>query len=176
VTRTPPPAPGAARGDRAPILDDGRRATLEAWRAAGQRVVFTNGVFDLLHRGHVEYLAEARALGDRLVVGVNSDASARRLGKGADRPLVGEDDRAGVLAALACVDMVAVFDEDTPERLIEEVRPAVLAKGGDWPVDRIAGGDFVASYGGRVVSIPLHGGFSTTALIERIRAGRPGAM
>lgn len=172
MTRTPPPG----RGDRAPVLDAGRGATLEAWRAAGQRVVFTNGVFDLLHRGHVEYLAEARRLGDRLVVGVNSDASARRLGKGAGRPLVGEDDRVAVLAALACVDMVVVFDEDTPERLIEEVRPAVLAKGGDWPLDRIAGRAFVESSGGRVVSIPLREGFSTTALIERIRAGRPGAM
>lgn len=174
MTRTPPPGP--ARGDRAPILDDGQRATLDAWRAAGQRIVFTNGVFDLLHRGHVEYLAEARRLGDRLVVGVNSDASAKRLGKGGDRPLVSEDDRVAVLAALACVDMVVVFDEDTPGRLIEEVRPAVLAKGGDWPVEQIVGRAFVESSGGRVVSIPLREGFSTTALIERIRAGRPGAM
>jgi rfaE bifunctional protein nucleotidyltransferase chain/domain len=135
-------------------------------------VVFTNGVFDLLHRGHVEYLAEARALGERLIVGVNSDASARGLGKGPDRPWVAAADRAAVVAALACVDMVALFDEPTPERLIHEVRPAVLAKGGDWAPERIVGREFVESLGGRVVAIPLRAGFSTTALIERIRATR----
>lgn len=112
------------------VLSDEQRRTIESWRAAGQRIVFTNGVFDLLHRGHVEYLAEARALGERLVVGVNSDASVRRLGKGAERPLVPEADRAAVVAALACVDLVVVFDDSTPEALIREVRPAVLAKGG----------------------------------------------
>jgi rfaE bifunctional protein nucleotidyltransferase chain/domain len=161
---------GAA--DAAPVLNDAQRGTLEAWRAAGQRVVFTNGVFDLLHRGHVEYLSEARSLGDRLVVGINSDDSARGLGKGEDRPLVGEDDRAAVVAALACVDMVVRFDEDTPERLIREVRPAVLAKGGDWPAERIVGREFVESNGGRVVRIPLREGFSTTGLLERIRGAR----
>lgn len=152
-------------------LDDGRRATLAAWRAAAQRIVFTNGVFDLLHRGHVEYLAEARRLGDRLIVGINSDASSRRLAKGADRPLVAANDRAAVIAALACVDMVVTFDDDTPERLIAEIRPDVLAKGGDWPVDRIVGREIVEAAGGRVVSVPLRAGFSTTALIERIRRG-----
>jgi rfaE bifunctional protein nucleotidyltransferase chain/domain len=157
--------------DEPAILSEGQRHTLDAWRAAGHRLVFTNGVFDLLHRGHVEYLAEARSLGDRLVVGVNSDTSARRLGKGPDRPLVPEADRAAVVAALACVDMVVVFDDDTPERLIREVCPAVLAKGGDWAPDRIAGREFVESRGGRVVSIPLRAGFSTSGLIERIRAG-----
>ena len=151
------------------VLSDAQRRALDTWRAAGQRVVFTNGVFDILHRGHVEYLAEARALGDRLVVGVNSDASVRRLAKGAERPLVPEADRAAVVAALACVDLAVVFDDDTPERLIREVRPAVLAKGGDWAPDRIVGREFVESLGGSVVSIRLREGFSTTALIERIR-------
>jgi D-glycero-beta-D-manno-heptose 1-phosphate adenylyltransferase len=149
-----------------------QRGTLDAWRAAGQRIVFTNGVFDLLHRGHVEYLAEARRLGDRLVVGLNGDASARRLGKGEDRPLVSQDDRAAVIAALACVDLVVTFDEDTPERLIDAIRPAVLVKGGDWPVETIVGREIVERDGGRVVSIPLREGFSTTALIDRIRASR----
>jgi len=147
------------------------RRRLEAWRAAGERIVFTNGVFDLLHRGHVEYLEEARALGDRLVVGVNSDASVRRI-KGPERPLVPDEERAEILAALACVDLAILFDEDTPERLIHEVRPDVLAKGGDWTPDRIVGREFVESLGGRVVSVPLRAGLSTTALIERIVAGK----
>ena len=144
---------------------------LEAWRAAGERIVFTNGVFDLLHRGHVEYLEEARALGDRLVVGVNSDASVRRI-KGPERPLVPAAERAEIIAALACVDLAIVFDEDAPERLIREVRPDVLVKGGDWTPDRIVGREFVESRGGRVVSVPLREGLSTTALIERIVAGK----
>ena len=151
------------------MLSDAQRALLESWRAAGERVVFTNGVFDLLHRGHIEYLAEARALGDRLVVGVNSDASARGLGKGEGRPLVAQADRAAVVAALACVDLVVIFDEPTPEQMIREVRPAVLAKGGDWAKEAIVGGAFVESYGGRVVSIGLRPGFSTTKMIGRIR-------
>jgi len=153
------------------MLSPAQRQLLEAWRADGQRIVFTNGVFDLLHRGHVEYLAEARALGDRLVVGVNSDASARTLEKGPGRPIVPQADRAAVIAALACVDMVVVFGEPTPEALIREVQPAVLAKGGDWAPDRIVGREFVESLGGRVVSVPLREGLSTSALIERIRAG-----
>src|SRR6185369_5216667 len=109
---------------------------LAAWRAAGQRIVFTNGVFDVLHRGHVEYLEEARALGDRLVVGVNTDASVRLL-KGEGRPLVPEDERVEVLQALESVDLVVTFGEDTPERVIREVAPDVLVKGGDWALDRI---------------------------------------
>ena len=147
------------------------RRRLEAWHAAGERIVFTNGVFDLLHRGHVEYLEEARALGDRLVVGVNSDASVRRI-KGPQRPLVPGEERAEILGALACVDLALLFDEDTPERLIRDVRPDVLVKGGDWTPDRIVGRDFVESLGGRVVSVPLREGLSTTALIERIVAGK----
>jgi D-beta-D-heptose 7-phosphate kinase/D-beta-D-heptose 1-phosphate adenosyltransferase len=152
-------------------LGDADRARIAAWRAAGERVVFTNGVFDLLHRGHVEYLVEARALGDRLVVGINADASVRRL-KGAGRPIVGEHDRRDLVAALRCVDLAVLFAEDTPARLIDEVAPDVLVKGGDWPVERIVGRESVEARGGHVLSIPLREGLSTTNLVERIRAGR----
>jgi len=152
-------------------IPEAERLRLSAWRAAGERVVFTNGVFDLLHRGHVEYLEEARALGDRLVVGVNSDASVRRI-KGPERPLVPGAERAEILAALACVDLAILFEEDTPERLIREVQPDVLVKGGDWTPDRIVGREFVESRGGQVMSVPLREGLSTTALIERIIAGK----
>ena len=144
---------------------------LETWRAAGEHIVFTNGVFDLLHRGHVEYLEAAAALSDRLVVGVNSDGSVRRL-KGPERPLVPEDERAELLAALECVDLVVIFDEDTPERLIRDVAPDVLVKGGDWSLDRIVGREFVEARGGRVLSVPLREGLSTSRIVERIRAGR----
>ena len=154
-----------------PILSDAQARAIEDWRRAGQRIVFTNGVFDLLHRGHVEYLADARALGDRLVVGVNSDASVRRLGKGPDRPLVPAPDRVAVVAALRAVDLAVAFDDDTPERLIREVRPDVLAKGGDWALEAIVGGEFVEAHGGRVVRVTLRAGFSTSALVERIRRG-----
>jgi len=154
-----------------PILSGDQAQAIEGWRRAGQTIVFTNGVFDLLHRGHVEYLAEARALGDRLVVGVNSDASVRRLGKGPGRPLVSAPDRAAVLAALRAVDLVVVFDDDTPERLIHELRPTVLAKGGDWAVEAMVGREFVEAHGGRVVSVPLRAGFSTRGLVERIERG-----
>ena len=155
-----------------PLLSEAQRRRVEDWRAAGARIVFTNGVFDLLHRGHVEYLAEARAFGNCLVVGLNSDASVRRLGKGPERPLVAEADRAEVLAALRSVDLVVIFDDDTPERLIREVRPDVLVKGGDWAIEAIVGREFVQSYGGRVVSVPLRSGFSTRALVERMRGAR----
>ena len=146
-------------------------AKLERWRQQGEKIVFTNGVFDLLHRGHVEYLTEARALGDRLVVGVNDDASVRRL-KGPERPLVPEEERVELLEALRAVDLAVLFSEDTPARIIEEVRPDVLVKGGDWSVDRIVGREFVESRGGRVLSVPLREGLSTTRLVERIRNGR----
>ena len=152
-------------------LTQSERRQIEAWRAAGEKIVFTNGVFDLLHRGHVEYLEESRALGDRLVVGVNSDASVRRI-KGPERPLVPAEERAELLQALACVDLALVFDEDTPERLIREVEPDVLVKGGDWTPDRIVGREFVEARGGRVLNVPLRQGLSTTALIERIVAGK----
>ena len=147
------------------------RRLLERWRVAGQTIVFTNGVFDLLHRGHAQYLAEAAALGDRLVVGLNSDASVRRL-KGPKRPFVGQEDRRALVAALRCVDLAVLFGEDTPLRLIEEIAPDVLVKGGDWAVERIVGREFVESRGGRVLSVPLREGFSTSSLAERIAAGR----
>jgi D-glycero-beta-D-manno-heptose 1-phosphate adenylyltransferase len=146
---------------------------LGRWLAALPRpLVFTNGVFDLLHRGHVTYLARARALGAALLVALNSDASARRLGKGAERPLNALEDRMAVLAALASVDAVTWFDEDTPEALIAACRPDVLAKGGDWPVERIAGAQGVIARGGRVVSIPFEHERSTTAIVARIRRGK----
>lgn len=134
-------------------------------------LVFTNGVFDLLHRGHVTYLAHARALGASLLVALNSDASARRLGKGEDRPLNGLADRLAVIAALEAVSAATWFDEDTPEALIRACRPEVLVKGGDWPVERIAGAAEVLSRGGRVESIPFEHERSTTALVAKIRRG-----
>jgi D-beta-D-heptose 7-phosphate kinase/D-beta-D-heptose 1-phosphate adenosyltransferase len=147
------------------------RQLLSRWRAAGQTIVFTNGVFDLLHRGHAEYLAEAAALGDRLVVGINSDASVRRL-KGAHRPIVGAEDRRALVAALRSVDLAVVFGEDTPLRLIEEVAPDVLVKGGDWAVEKIVGREFVEGRGGRVLNVKLREGLSTSKLAERIAAGK----
>ena len=134
-------------------------------------IVFTNGVFDILHRGHVEYLCAARAMGDALVVGLNTDDSVRRLGKGADRPINREEDRAMVLAALACVDAVTLFGDDTPRELIAALLPDVLVKGGDYTVDTIAGADEVRAAGGRVEVIPLVPGRSTTAILERARGG-----
>lgn len=132
----------------------------------GRKVVFTNGCFDLLHVGHVRYLQEARRLGDLLVVGVNSDASVKRL-KGPTRPIQNESDRAEILAALGAVDYTVVFTEDTPAKLIEQVKPDLLVKGGDWKIDQIVGADFVQSYGGRVMSLQFVDGKSTTKLIER---------
>ncbi len=155
----------------AALIPAATRAPIEAWRAAGETLVFTNGVFDLLHLGHVEYLEEAAAFGDRLVVGINSDDSVRRL-KGPRRPIVPEAERAELVAALACVDAVVLFDDDTPERLIRELRPEVLVKGGDWAIESIVGREFVESLGGRVLSIPLREGLSTSNLIERIVAGK----
>ena len=131
--------------------------------------MFTNGVFDILHRGHVTYLDQARALGSSLLVALNSDASARRLGKGADRPLNALADRLAVVAALASVSAVTWFDEDTPEKLIAACQPEVLVKGGDWPIERIVGAKGVLARGGRVLSIPFEHERSTTALVERIR-------
>lgn len=131
--------------------------------------MFTNGVFDVLHAGHVALLEAARAVGAALVVGVNADASVRRLAKGADRPLVGEADRARVLAALASVDCVVVFDEDTPLELIRALRPDVLVKGADYARDQIVGADDVEGWGGRVVRVPLLPGKSTTDLVRRLR-------
>jgi rfaE bifunctional protein nucleotidyltransferase chain/domain len=143
---------------------------LDAWIAALPRpLVFTNGVFDLLHRGHVTYLARARALGAGLLVALNSDASARRLGKEGARPVNPLADRLALVAALESVSAVTWFDEDTPEALIATLRPDVLVKGGDWPVERIAGAQSVLARGGRVLSIPFEHERSTTALLQRIR-------
>ena len=132
-------------------------------------LVFTNGCFDVLHRGHVTYLAQARALGASLVLGVNSDASVKRQGKGADRPINAEADRMMVLAALEAVSLVVVFDEDTPLNLILACQPDVLVKGGDWTVDRIVGAPEVQGWGGTVHSIPFLHERSTTALLQKIR-------
>ncbi len=132
-------------------------------------LVFTNGCFDILHRGHVTLLAQARALGATLVVAINSDASVKRLGKGDDRPVNALADRLAVVAALECVSLVTWFDEDTPLARILDCRPDVLAKGGDWPVEKIVGNAEVTSWGGRVVSIPFIHEKSTTALLEKIR-------
>jgi len=132
-------------------------------------LVLTNGVFDLLHRGHVDYLAGARALGDALVVALNSDASARLLEKGADRPLVGEGDRAFLLASLECVDAVVLFDGATPRDLIARLLPDVLVKGGDYRPEQVAGGEEVIAAGGRVQILPFVSGYSTTDLVRRIR-------
>lgn len=131
--------------------------------------VFTNGVFDILHRGHVSYLAQARAQGGSLVVALNSDASARRLGKGPDRPLNGEADRAVMLAALASVDLVTWFDEDTPQALIAELRPDLIVKGGDYDMDKLPETALVRRWGGNALAIPFVDGYSTTALVARIR-------
>jgi len=146
-------------------------------KRAGRRVVFTNGCFDLLHPGHVRCLAEARALGDVLVVAINSDRSVRG-NKGPERPLVPEQDRSEVLAALASVDYVTIFDEPTPRELIARVLPSVLVKGADWALDQVAGREEVEAAGGCVVSIPLTPGYSTTNIVRRIRnaaAGVPAA-
>jgi rfaE bifunctional protein nucleotidyltransferase chain/domain len=133
--------------------------------------VFTNGVFDLLHRGHVTYLAQARALGASLLVALNGDASARRLGKGPERPLNALEDRLALVAALESVDAVTWFDDDTPAALIAALRPEVLVKGGDWPAEKIVGAVEVLARGGRVVSIPFQHQRSTSALVDKIRKG-----
>lgn len=141
-------------------------------RAQGRRVVFTNGCFDIIHPGHVDLLARAKAEGDILVLGLNSDASVRRQGKGADRPVNPFEARAFVLAHLASVDFVVGFDDDTPLALITAIQPDVLIKGGDWEEETIVGGGIVRERGGRVLSLPLVAGFSTTAIAEKIRSAR----
>jgi len=147
-------------------------SALTARRKQGQRVVFTNGCFDLMHVGHTRYLQAAKDLGNLLVVGVNTDRSVRDLNKGSDRPIVPEQQRAEVLAALACVDYVVLFDEADPGRLIAEIQPDVLVKGGDWTPDKIIGRETVEARGGVVKTIPLIPGVSTTAIVERIRESR----
>ncbi len=138
----------------------------------GRRVVFTNGCFDLLHPGHIGSLEQARALGDVLIVGLNSDASVRQL-KGAGRPVLPQRERGEILAALECVDAVVIFDEPTPREVIACLLPDVLVKGGDWPGDQIVGRKEVEAAGGRVVSIPVVPGYSTTAILRKIREGAP---
>lgn len=152
----------------------GKLRTLEdalTWRAtAPAPLVFTNGVFDLIHPGHVELLEAARALGAALIVAVNSDTSARGLGKGTDRPLVPERSRARVLAAFGAVDCVVFFDDPTPRRLVELLRPDILVKGGDYSAETVVGADLIQGWGGRVVIVPLVPDQSTTRLLERFRA------
>ncbi len=137
--------------------------------ARGRNVVFTNGVFDLLHPGHVRYLQQARTLGDALVVGVNADSSVRR-NKGPERPINPEGERAEVLAALGAVDAVVLFGEDTPAEIVQALQPDILVKGADWPADQIVGRDTVEARGGRVVLMEVEQGHSTSAIIERVRA------
>lgn len=132
-----------------------------------KRIVFTNGCFDLLHVGHVRYLQQARSLGDILVVAVNSDTSVKGL-KGPERPVQNEQDRAEILLSLGCVDFVTIFSDPTPENVIRQVRPHVLVKGGDWPVEKIVGASFVQSYGGEVKSLPFVTGRSTSSILEKI--------
>jgi D-beta-D-heptose 7-phosphate kinase/D-beta-D-heptose 1-phosphate adenosyltransferase len=143
---------------------------LKAARAQGNRIVFTNGCFDLMHIGHTRYLQAAKNLGDLLVVGVNSDASVKMLNKAPDRPIVPDAQRAEVVAALGCVDYVVLFNEPDPHSLIAAVQPDVLVKGGDWAVERIVGREIVEARGGMVKTIPLVPNMSTTSLIQRIRA------
>jgi D-beta-D-heptose 7-phosphate kinase/D-beta-D-heptose 1-phosphate adenosyltransferase len=151
------------------VLDDaGLVAFVREQRAAGRRIVFTNGVFDILHPGPVRYLQAARRHGDLLIVGVNSDASVRR-NKGPSRPINPENERAEVLAALDCVDAVSIFDDDTPAAIVRRVEPDVLVKGADWPSDQIVGRDTVEARGGRVILEPVERGYSTTSIIERIK-------
>lgn len=135
---------------------------------SGKKVVFTNGCFDILHAGHIHYLKQARSLGDFLVLALNSDESVRKL-KGEERPLQNEDDRAEILSALECVAFVTIFGEPTPLEIIKVIKPDLLVKGGDWPVDKIVGHDFVATYGGKTQSLAFVQGRSTTAIVEKIK-------
>jgi D-beta-D-heptose 7-phosphate kinase/D-beta-D-heptose 1-phosphate adenosyltransferase len=138
-------------------------------RSRGRIIVFTNGVFDILHPGHIRYLRDARALGDLLIVGVNSDRSVRALAKAPDRPINSENERAEVLAALASVDAVVVFDEDTPHEIISALQPDILVKGADWGENAIVGRDVVEARGGKVVRMELAPGYSTTSIINKIK-------
>jgi rfaE bifunctional protein nucleotidyltransferase chain/domain len=145
------------------------RQLVDRCRASARTIVFTNGVFDLLHIGHLRYLQRARELGDALIVGVNSDRSVREI-KGPDRPITEESERAEILEALVCVDGVVIFDDATPSALIQTLQPDVLVKGADWSADAIVGREFVEARGGRVVRIAIQPGHSTTAIVEKIRA------
>lgn len=150
------------------VTQDELAAEVAAHKRAGRRVVFTNGCFDLLHPGHIRTLEQARSLGDALIVAINSDASVRQL-KGAGRPVIPQHERAEILAALAMVDYVVVFDEPTPREIIARLLPDVLVKGGDWGENEIVGREEVEAAGGRVVSVPVEPGYSTSAILERMR-------
>ena len=152
------------------LAADALAAFVRDARAAGKRIVFTNGVFDILHPGHLRYLQAARRHGDVLIVGLNSDASVRR-NKGPERPVNPEAERAEVLEALACVDAVSVFDDDTPADIIRRVQPDVLVKGADWPADQIVGRDTVEARGGRVILEKVEQGYSTSTIIDRVKSG-----
>ncbi|MCB9309131.1 MAG: D-glycero-beta-D-manno-heptose 1-phosphate adenylyltransferase [Lewinellaceae bacterium] len=148
---------------------DSAMITIESWKSDGQTLVFTNGCFDILHVGHVMYLEEASKLGSKLIAALNTDRSVRNL-KGSERPLNTLADRMKVIAALTSTDMVLSFDQETPYDLIKAILPDVLVKGGDWPIDKIVGNDIVIQTGGKVVSLPFSEGFSTTALVEKIKS------
>jgi rfaE bifunctional protein nucleotidyltransferase chain/domain len=152
------------------LLRDDAVALVQSLRQHGRVVVFTNGVFDILHPGHARYLADARACGDALIVGINSDRSARSLEKGPGRPVHPELERAEVVAALRVVDAVVIFDEETPFSIVSALQPDVLAKGADWAADSIIGRDVVEARGGRVVRIPLAPGYSTSSILARLQA------
>ncbi len=152
--------------DKIVTLENARKI-IAGWRVKGQKIVFTNGCFDIVHAGHIHLLESAKSLGDRLVVGINSDASIRRL-KGPDRPIQDEHTRTVVMAALLVVDLVIVFEEDTPLAMIETLLPDVLIKGGDWKENEIVGADVVTSHGGKIAIIPLESGYSTTLAVEKI--------
>lgn len=145
---------------------------LNQWKADKQTIVFTNGCFDILHRGHVEYLNHARDLGNKLVLGLNTDNSVKRLGKSPERPINTEDTRAIILAGLECVDAIILFDEDTPLELIKFVQPDVLVKGNDYKAEAIVGYEEVTNRGGKVITIQLVEGFSTTKLIEKMKSDK----
>ena len=142
---------------------------VNSWKMRGLKVVFTNGVFDILHRGHIDYLMKAADHGDRLIIGLNSDSSVKMLNKGQNRPIQDQDSRAFILSALSFVSGIVIFDDENPGKLIENLMPDVLIKGGDYQISEIAGSDFVLSNGGQVLTIPLVEGYSTSAIEESIR-------
>lgn len=153
------------------VSQDQALKNLKAWREKNKKIVFTNGCFDIIHPGHIDYLSQARDLGDILVLGLNTDQSVRRLNKGSNRPINDERTRAYVLAGLACVDLIVFFDEDTPFNLIKLLQPNVLVKGNDYEVEKIIGFDILKENGGQVITIPFLEGYSTSSLIKKIIEG-----
>lgn len=142
--------------------------TLKKWRSSKLKIVFTNGCFDILHRGHVEYLNKAKSFGDKLIIGLNSDTSVKKL-KGKNRPFTNENDRAYIIANLKAVDAVVIFEEDTPFLIIKKIKPDILVKGGDYKIDEIVGKDIVEKNGGKVITVPYINGKSTTNLLNKIK-------